>query len=164
MFVKSLRLIKSKYHKNRPSKIQNFMDMAVVISQRSHDEETKVGALLINNESSAILATGYNGFVRGANDKKLPTKRPKKYEYMLHAEQNLISNCAKHGISMQNSKLICTLSPCKLCMRMLFNCGITEVIVKELYKDFNDILQMKDIKVECKKSPEDGFYRIRYSV
>ena len=80
------------------------MDMAVVISQRSHDEETKVGALLINNESSAILATGYNGFVRGANDKKLPTKRPKKYEYMLHAEQNLISSVTQAGGAKKSFK------------------------------------------------------------
>ena len=81
----------------RPSKIQNFMDIAETISMRSHDAETKVGAVLINNQSSAILATGYNGFVVGAEDDKLPNTRPEKYEYMLHAEQNLITNCSKHG-------------------------------------------------------------------
>lgn len=150
--------------KGRPSKIQNFMSIAEVISERSHDTETKVGAVLINNESSAILATGYNGFVRGADDETLPSKRPEKYEYILHAEQNLISNCAKHGISTQNSTLICTHSPCKLCMRMLFNCGITQVIVKYLYRDFNEILKMKDIKVRHLMSKKDGLYRIKYSI
>lgn len=147
----------------RPSKIQNFMDIAETISMRSHDAETKVGAVLINNQSSAILATGYNGFVVGAEDDKLPNTRPEKYEYMLHAEQNLITNCSKHGISMQNSTLICTHSPCKLCMRMLYNSGIREVVVKHLYRDFDSILSMKDISVESSITDE-GYYKLTYKV
>lgn len=147
----------------RPSKAHNHMDIASTIAERSHDAETKVGAILVNNKSGAIIATGYNGFVRGANDSALPNTRPDKYEYILHAEQNLIANAARHGISMADCSLVCTLSPCKLCMRMLLNCGITKVIAKDLYKDFNDILQMKDINVECKKE-EDGFFHITYTV
>jgi len=147
----------------RPTKNQNYMDIATAIAQRSHDAETKVGAVLINNSSGAIIATGYNGFVRGANDAILPNTRPDKYEYIVHAEQNLICNSAKHGISMNNCSLVCTMSPCKLCMRMLLNCGITKVIAKDLYKDFDEILKMQDIKVECKKE-EDGFFHISYKV
>lgn len=147
----------------RPSKNQNYMDIAKTIAERSHDAETKVGAVLVNNVSGAIVATGYNGFVRGADDTSLPSTRPDKYEYILHAEQNLIANSARHGISMDNCSLVCTLSPCKLCMRMLLNCGITKVIAKDLYRDFNDILQMKDVKVSVKQEA-DGFYHIAYEV
>jgi len=147
----------------RPTKFQNFMDIAKTVSERSHDEETKVGAILVNNDSNAIVATGFNGFVRGAPDDILPKTRPDKYEYILHAEQNLISNCARHGISMNNSTLICTLSPCKQCMRMLVNAGITKVITNNLYKDFDDILQMRDIEVKVQKE-EDGLYHITYKV
>jgi dCMP deaminase len=139
------------------------MDMAEVIAERSHDAETKVGAVLVNNNSGAIVATGYNGFVRGANDTILPTTRPDKYEYILHAEQNLIANSARHGISMANCSLVCTLSPCKLCMRMLLNCAITKVIVKDLYKDFDEITQMRDIQVDVIKE-DDGFYHLTYKV
>lgn len=147
----------------RPTKIQNYMDVALTIALRSHDAETKVGAVLVKNDSGAIIATGFNGFVRGADDDALPKTRPDKYEYIVHAEQNLICNSAKHGISMNNCSLVCTLSPCKLCMRMLLNCGITKVIAKDLYKDFDEILKMQDVKVECKKE-EDGFYHISYKV
>lgn len=147
----------------RPSKTQNYMDIATEIAKRSHDAETQVGAILINNGSGAIIATGYNGFVRGADDASLPNTRPDKYEYIVHAEQNLICNSAKHGISMNNCSLICTLSPCKLCMRMLLNCGITKVIAKNLYKDFNEILKMKDIKVETTQEA-DGFWHLVYEV
>lgn len=147
----------------RPTKSQNYMDIATVIAQRSHDAETKVGAVLINNSSGAIIATGYNGFVRGADDSILPNTRPDKYEYIVHAEQNLICNSAKHGISMNDCSLVCTLSPCKLCMRMLLNCGITKVVAKELYRDFDSILEMKDVTVEVSQE-EDGFYHITYKV
>lgn len=148
---------------SRPSKTKNYMDMAEVCAARSHDSQTKVGALLVNNTSGAILATGYNGFVRHANDAELPTTRPEKYEYILHAEDNLIANCARHGISMENCTIVCTHSPCKHCMRMLINCGITKVIAKNLYKDFNDILQMKDIKVSLEED-EEGFKHLTYQV
>jgi dCMP deaminase len=139
------------------------MDMANVVSKRSHDAETQVGAVLVNNDSGAILATGYNGFVRGTSDQSLPNTRPAKYEYILHAEDNIIANCARHGISMANCMLVCTMSPCKHCMRMLVNCGITSVICRELYKDFEDILKMSDIKVEVAQNA-DGFYLITYQV
>lgn len=147
----------------RPTKIKNYMDIAEVVAQRSHDAETKVGAILVNNQSGAIMSTGFNGFVRGVNDSALPNTRPQKYEFILHAEQNLISNCARHGISMENCALICTMSPCKLCMRMIVNCGITQVIAKELYKDFEDIIKMPDIKVNVEKN-EDGLYCIKYAI
>ena len=137
------------------------MDIAEVVAQRSHDAETKVGAILINDTSGAIVSTGYNGFVRGATDIVLPNTRPDKYEYILHAEQNMIANCARHGISMNNCSLVCTLSPCKLCMRMLFNCGIKKVVAKELYKDFQEILQMQDLEIVMERR-EDGFYVIEY--
>jgi dCMP deaminase len=146
----------------RPSKIENYMEIAEVIAKRSHDAETKVGAVLINNKSGAIMSTGYNGFVRGAHDDILPNTRPDKYEYILHAEDNLIANAARHGISTENCTLVCTLSPCKHCMRMLVNCGVTEIVAKQLYKDFNDILVMKDINVVVYQSSENGFWYISY--
>jgi dCMP deaminase len=140
------------------------MDVAAIVCQRSHDAETQVGAVLVNNASGAILATGFNGFVRGANDQVLPKHRPDKYEFILHAEENLIANCARHGISMENCMLVCTMSPCKHCMRLMVNCGITEVVCRELYKDFDEIMKMPDIKVAISPKDQDGLYHITYTV
>ncbi len=147
----------------RPSKVSNYMEVADVVSKRSHDAETKVGAVLVNDTSGAIIATGFNGFVRGASDTALPNTRPLKYEFILHAEQNLIANCARHGISMEGCTLICTLSPCKLCMRLMINCGITKVVARDLYRDFQEILDMPDVKTDIQKR-EDGFHEITYTV
>ena len=145
----------------RPSKLQNYMDIAETVAKRSHDAQTKVGALLVNNNSGAILATGFNGFVKNAPDAILPNTRPEKYEYILHAEMNLLTNCARHGISMDDCFLVSTLSPCKLCMRLMINSGVNRVIAKNLYSDFEDILKMRDVITDYTQTAE-GFYEISY--
>ena len=137
------------------------MDVAETVSLRSHDAETKVGAVLVKNDSGAIIATGFNGFVRGAPDDKLPNTRPFKYLYILHAEHNLICNCAKHGISMENTFVVCLYTPCTLCMRLLWNAGVKTVIAKQKYKDFEDILKMEDLKV-IEETTEEGFIKLTY--
>ena len=128
-------------------KVSWWIEVAETIAKKSTDKETKVGAILINTKTGAIMASGYNGFVRHAPDNCIPSTRPDKYPYMIHAEQNLICNCAKHGISMDDCIVVCTLSPCVQCMRFLWQCGIKTIICKDLYKDVNDIKNMKDIKI-----------------
>ena len=147
----------------RPSKLQNYMDVAEAVSKRSHDAETQVGSVLVNNKTGAIIATGFNGFLRGTDDTKLPNTRPDKYPYIVHSEQNLIANCARHGISMEDTMLICTLSPCLSCMRLLWQCGITHVVVKEKYKDFDSVCAAQDINVGTRFTKE-GFLELRYRV
>jgi dCMP deaminase len=147
----------------RPSKLKTAMDIAYTVSLRSHDAETKVGSVLVNNHSGAIIATGCNGFVRNAPDKDLPTTRPDKYAVIVHSEVNLIANCAYNGISTKDCTVICTLSPCISCMRLLYQCGITTVVCKEKYKDYNTITQMKDIKVVESVTPE-GYFELKYEV
>ena len=147
----------------RPSKIANWMKQAEAVSERSHDAETKVGAILVKNDSGAVIAQGYNGFVRGADDTKLPNTRPEKYPYMVHAEQNLIANCARHGISMDNTTLIITLSPCTSCMRLMWQAGITRVICRDLYRDVEKILEMSDLEIDIAKT-EEGYYELQYGI
>jgi dCMP deaminase len=145
----------------RPTKLQTYMDVSVAVSARSHDAETQVGSVLVNNKTGAIIATGFNGFVRGADDSELPNTRPEKYPYIVHSEQNLIANCARHGVSMEDTTLVCTLTPCAACMRLLWQCGITRVIAKEKYRDFDNICQMKDLSIDVLDTPE-GFLELTY--
>ena len=146
----------------RPTKWQNYMDIAEKIAERSHDAETKVGALLVKNNTFAIVATGFNGFVSGAPDDVLPNTRPDKYTFFLHSEENVMANCCKHGVSTDNCTLVCTLTPCTRCTRLMYQSGITNIIAKARYKDFGDIMSMRDIKVEEETTPE-GFVRLTYS-
>jgi len=147
----------------KPTKIETYMTVAEAVSERSHDTETKVGAVLVKNDSGAIIATGYNGFVRGAPDDLLPTTRPNKYPYMIHAEENILAQCARYGVAMDDCKLISTMSPCVKCMRLLWQAGVTHVIVKEMYHDFEtQIKQMEDITVVTREDKSDGYIHIIY--
>ena len=49
---------------HRPSKDEYFMDMALLVSERSTCLRRKVGAVLINKRKH-VLATGYNGVASG---------------------------------------------------------------------------------------------------
>lgn len=146
----------------RKSKLERYMLLAQDAAEGSHDEDTQVGAILVKNSSGAVIATGCNGFVRGADDKNLPSTRPDKYPYMVHSETNLVANCAKHGISMDDCVVVITHTPCVNCMRLLWQCGITEVIAKQKYKDFDSLLQMEDLKIE-EEATAEGFVRLIYS-
>lgn len=148
---------------SRPSKLENWMQQAEAVSKRSHDAETQVGCVLIKNDSGAIIAQGYNGFVRNANDSKLPNTRPDKYPYMVHAEQNMMANCARHGVAMDNTLLVITLSPCAKCMRLMWQAGVTRVICRDLYREIDEIKEMKDLKVDITEI-EHGYYELRYRV
>lgn len=136
------------------------MTMAEAAASRSHDDETKVGSVLVKASTGAVIATGCNGFVRGADDAALPSRRPDKYDYMVHSETNLIANCARHGISTDGCFVVCTLTPCKTCMRMLWQCGITRVIAKARYRDFDDIMKMSDIELSVTET--EGLIDMRY--
>jgi len=138
-----------KYHK-----IEQFLKIAEAVALQSPDSETKVGAVLIKNTTNAVVATGFNGFLRQAPDEKLPTTRPEKYEYIVHSEANLIYNCAKTGISMDDTTLVCTMSPCSMCMRALWQCGVTQVICRKLYTDHEDNKKLKDLALEVQQQKE----------
>jgi len=148
----------------RISKHEVNMEVALAVSKRSPDEETKVGAVLVKNEDGAIVATGYNGFARGVDDSKLPKTRDEgKYDFMIHAEQNLIAFCAKHAISMDNCTLYCTLSPCFRCMRLMWQCGIKKIICKDLYRDFDKTLNMEDLKITM-HTLDCGLHELTYEI
>lgn len=137
------------------------MDIAEAVSHRSHDAETKVGSILVKNSNGAIIATGFNGFARGVDDTKLPNIRPDKYKFIIHSEMNIIANCARNGISMDDCTIYCTLTPCEQCMRMLFQVGITRVVAKQKYRDFEHLTNMQDIAIDESIS-EEGYVCLLY--
>lgn len=127
---------------------------ALLISNSSHDEQTKVGALLIDKKTGNIMQTGYNGFVRGAPDSSLPKTRPEKHRFIIHAEKNLLFNCARQGVATKDCAVFVTLSPCKDCTRAMYQSGIDTIYFKDKYKDFDEQINMGDLNVEVTKIGE----------
>ena len=143
-------------------KHEYYMGIVDAVALKSPDEETKVGSILVNKKTGAIIATGFNGFARGAPDAFLPKIRPHKYLYMIHSEANLLYNSVKHGIATEGCIVYCSLSPCVNCARALFQSGIDSVIVKELYSHFNEVLEMKDIGIEVSNLPGTNYKLLKY--
>lgn len=129
-------------------KILKYLDVAQSVSALSKDVNTKVGCILVDPDDKSIVGVGYNGPVRGAIDDIIPQTRPEKYEYFIHAELNLVANCARHGIVTKGKILYSTHSPCKECVRTLYQAGITKVYFKNKYSDFDLIRNMIDVEVE----------------
>lgn len=104
--------------------------IATAVSGRSKDTR-KVGAILVGEDKS-VLATGFNGFPIGVDDDKErhPNRYDRelyKYQYTSHAEANLISFAAKHGIATNGLTVFCNLVPCVECTKLLIQAGIKEI-------------------------------------
>ena len=110
---------------SRPDWTNYFLGLAKVISQRSHDIHTQHGCV-ITDQNHRILVVGYNGFPKGMNDSLLPTSRPEKYDWMIHAERNALSNCV---IRPDNGIAYVTGQCCNDCILALWQEGVTKVIM-----------------------------------
>lgn len=111
----------------RPTWIDYFLGLAKVVSQRSHDVQTQHGCV-ITDSHNRILGMGYNGFPRGVDDHALPSTRPEKYPWMIHAERNALSNCV---VRPDNGTAYVTGQCCNDCIMALWQEGITTVVMSE---------------------------------
>ena len=149
----------------RPSYDEYFMEMAEVVSKRSTCLRRKVGAILVKDKH--ILSTGYNGAPKGFKHcsevgclrEELGVPAGQRHELCrgLHAEQNAIIQAAVFGTSIRDSILYCTNTPCVVCVKMLINAGVIEIVFAgdypdELAKRMLDESNIKIRKVNNKKS------------
>ena len=142
---------------DRPSYDEYFMEMAHVVSKRSTCLRRKVGALLVKDKH--ILCTGYNGAPKGLShcsdvgclreEQNIPSGERHELCRGLHAEQNAIIQAALFGVSVKGSVLYCTNTPCIVCVKMLINAGVEEIIYSGEYPDdlARKILQESNIKI-----------------
>lgn len=115
---------------------QLFIDSAIRSSQMSYCTRLQVGAVLVKD--SRILVNSWNGTISGMPN-CCETPEGVTSDFTLHAEQNIISFCARNGISTANTTLYLTHSPCKQCSKLIAQSGITEVVYSEEYRDTDGI-------------------------
>lgn len=61
----------------------------------------------------------------------------------VHAEQNIVSFCARRGISLDGATVYCTTQPCLDCMKLLVVSGVVEVVYDEPYPAWEGTLGIK---------------------
>ncbi len=117
---------------------QYFMGIALLSAERSKDNNTQVGACIVD-KNNKILSVGYNGMPTGCNDDEMPWDREgeflnTKYAFVCHAELNAILNY--NGGSLDGATLYVTLFPCNECAKAIIQKGIKEVVyVSDKYSD-----------------------------
>lgn len=138
--------IKKKKPHNRPGWDQVWMSFAYMIAERSYDPRHKVGAVVVTDENTQVLAIGYNGNFKGGPNKVESTTPGE--SGMLHAEINALLKCDYN--THKKKVMYVTLSPCKMCAKAIVNAGISKVVYSESYRCSSglDILTEAGIEVQ----------------
>lgn len=108
-----------------------YLDLAEHFASWSKDPSRKIGAVAVGDDGQ-ILSQGYNGFPRGIEDKQERwSNKDIKYDYVVHAEKNVIYNAVLNGVSLKGSTLyVYGLPICNECAKAIIQCGIKHVVFR----------------------------------
>ena len=123
-----------------------FMSLALLISSRSSCNRLHVGCVLVKD--TRVISVGYNGFLPGVPH--VSKVRDGHEQATVHAEQNSITDCAKRGISCNNSIAYITHYPCINCAKILAASSIKEIKYYNDYKNdplVEDILKQSNVTI-----------------
>ncbi len=144
---------------SRPGWDEYFLEVAHLVAKRATCLRRSVGAVLVKDKR--ILATGYNGAPAGLRHcvdvgcirqrLKIPSGERHELCRALHAEQNALIQASLYGISVKGSTIYATCQPCVICVKMLINAGIKEIIVTDGYPDKMALDFLKEAKIKIKR-------------
>lgn len=130
---------------NRRSMEETFLNIAFEWSERSTcSTRIAVGAVLVNGFKQ-IVASGYNGAPRGlphCDEVGCELDSDGHCVRALHAEENVIIQCAMSGVHTFGNILYVTHSPCQRCARVIIQAGIKDVVYAWEYKNVGPVKAM----------------------
>ncbi|HCX65053.1 MAG TPA: cytidine deaminase [Eubacteriaceae bacterium] len=142
----------------RPGWDEYFIEMLEVVKKRSTCLRRQVAAIIVKDKR--IIATGYNGAPTGIahclqvgclrEERGIPSGQQHELCRGIHAEQNAIIQAAVHGVSVKNSTIYITHSPCVLCGKMIINAGIKRIVYQGSYPDELSMSLLKEAGIELK--------------
>jgi len=111
-----------------------FLKIAHQIATRATCDRKHVGSLIVRNK--AILATGYNGSIRGMAhcDDAGHMMRDSHCVRTIHSEANALVQAARNGARVEGAIIYCTAFPCWECFKLITNSGIQEIVYDEPYR------------------------------
>jgi len=135
-----------------------------IMSMRSKDPDTQVGAVIVN-DAKQIISSGYNGMISGCSDEEFPWNKTgenhydTKYPYVIPAEANAIFQAQKRSVDLRGTSIYTMFFPYRNCASAIVQAGIKHVYYTS--DKYNDTLDSKDAKiifdcagVEYKKVPD----------
>lgn len=146
----------------RRDKINYYLDLAEIVSQRTTCLRRRYGAVIVKNDE--VISTGYVGAPRGRKNctdlgycirTELQIPRGERYELCrsVHAEANAIISASRDkmldatlyltGVEVADGSYVSNSCCCSMCKRMVINAGIKEVIIRD-NKDNYRIIPVSD--------------------
>lgn len=105
-----------------------YMTLVVMVATKSKDPSTKCGAIIVSDDNR-VLSIGYNGPPRGYPDQDaIKIKRPMKYHYWIHAEENALLNYNGSKSDLVDSTIYVTGKPCVRCLRGIIQSGVKHIV------------------------------------
>lgn len=140
------------------------MAVAETYAKLSYAKRLQVGAVLVKDNN--VISFGYNGTPTGWDnccEEPILYQEPsgacppeitgmKTKAEVHHAEQNLLMKLLKSGtVSLKDSTLFITHSPCLECAKMIALSGISIVIFRNLYRSEDGINFLKKCNIKVEK-------------
>lgn len=119
------------------SKIDYYMGKAEATAKGSKDPSTQVGCVVVRPDGTES-AQGYNGMVKGIDERIFWASRDVKLEAVLHAEMNAIIHSKE---DLTGHRMFVTHAPCVVCLKLALQAGIKQIY----YKDSSIMKRTSDI-------------------
>ena len=142
----------------RRDKVNYYLDLAEMVSQRSTCLRKHYGAVIVNNDE--VISTGYVGAPRGRKNcsdigrcirEELHVPRGERYELCrsVHAEANALISASRErmigaslyltGVDARTGVYVEKSSCCSMCKRMVINAGIEHVYIRDTKNEYRKV-------------------------
>lgn len=146
----------------RRDKINYYLDLAEIVSQRTTCLRRRYGAVIVKNDE--VISTGYVGAPRGRKNctdlgycirQQMGIPRGERYELCrsVHAEANAIISASRDkmidatlyltGVEVSDGSYVSKSCSCSMCKRLIINAGISQVVIRD-DKDNYRIINVED--------------------
>lgn len=125
--------------------VKHFAELAYFKAHNSKDTNTKVGAVIFDEDNGVEISSGWNDLPRGVKHTVERNTAPLKYKLTSHAEISSITNAARMGRATKGHSIVVTMYPCSLCTAAIINAGVTKVYSPA--PDFNHLQYGEDMKL-----------------
>lgn len=143
----------------RRDKVNYYLDLAEMVSQRGTCLRRNYGAVIVKNDE--VVSTGYVGAPRGRKNcsdigvcirQKMQIPRGERYELCrsVHAETNAIICVSRErmigsslylvGKEVETGKYIPNSNSCSMCKRQIINAGIEKVYIRDDKDNYRELL------------------------
>ena len=126
-----------------------MMDMTLRFAETSEAQRLKVAAMLVKRGS--ILSIGINGTYPGWETNNCEDADGQTSWYTRHAEQACLDQMLHSNETTDDSIMLVTHAPCKMCSLRIKEAGIKQVFYKHDYRDLSGVQYLQDSGVVVEK-------------